>query len=229
LSCGGDLVRCGSFRFPAGFEDFQHGGDKRDEDDGEDHQLEVLFHEGNIAKEVAHEGEDRHPGNPAHHVIGDETAVLHGAHSGHKRCEGADDGDEAGQDNGLTAVLLVEFLGAVQVLFLEELDIPAESPLANKSADGVVNGISQHRGQGQQAKKVKGVQGAQGGEGAGREQQGISRQKGGDHQTGFYKDHKKQDAVSPGPVIGNYFIQMHVHVQDKIDQEFDDFHAASLC
>ena len=123
FSCIEGLLPRGGFRLPAGFDDFQHGGDERDEDDGEDHQFEVLFHEGDVAEEVAQESEDRHPHDPAHHVIGDEFAVFHGPHPGHEGREGADDRDEAGQDNGLAAVLIVKFLGTVEVFFLEELDI----------------------------------------------------------------------------------------------------------
>ena len=73
---------------------------------------EVLLDEGQVPEEVAGEDADGDPEDPADDVVGEEVPVAHLPDPGHEGGEGADDGDEAGDDDGLAPVLLVERRGS---------------------------------------------------------------------------------------------------------------------
>ena len=74
-----------------------------------------------VAEQVAAEQEDRDPDERAGHVEHGEAACSDiRPTAGDEGREGADDGDEAGEEDRLAAVLLVEVLRLEQVIAVEE-------------------------------------------------------------------------------------------------------------
>ena len=61
----------------------------------------------------------------------------------------------------------------------------------------------------------------------GHEQQGVAGQEGEHHQTGLAEDDQEQDRVDPGAVLGRESRQMHVEVQDDVDECGEEFHCRS--
>src|SRR5918998_5894416 len=101
-------------------------GGEREEDDDDDDPLDVLFEldaEGALderAEEVAGEDHAEDPGEAADHVVGDELPVGHLRRARHDGREGADDGDEARDDDRLAAVLLVKLMRLFEVARAED-------------------------------------------------------------------------------------------------------------
>ncbi len=89
----------------------QHGN----EYDREDHQREVAFHYGYIAEVKSGEHEYGDPCNSGGDVIYGELPVRHRPDASDKGREGADNGDEARDHNGLSAVFFIEAMGPVQI------------------------------------------------------------------------------------------------------------------
>ena len=147
---------------------------------------------------------------------------MHLAHPGHERRERADNGHEAGDDDGLAAVFLVELMGLVQVALLEYLGIGiAEQPPPEVMPDGIVARIAQDgRGKHNQCQDVH-LQRHVGlrGDGSRHKQQGITRQEGGNHQAGLAENHQEQDGIRPQMILLDDVDHVHVNVQDEIDNE----------
>src|SRR5262245_59296975 len=99
-------------------EHFEHRGEDRDDDDGQDHQLEVLLDDRLAAELPAGHQEEEHPGHSARDIEEREPCIAHSADTGDKRGEGTDDRYEARQDDRLAAVSLVKLLGLDQVLLV---------------------------------------------------------------------------------------------------------------
>jgi hypothetical protein len=90
-----------------------------DDDDGDD--LDALDEPRELRAEgVADERQARAPQDAPDDVVDREGAVLHAADAGDDGRERADDRHEAGQDDGLGAVLVEELLGGLDVLALEQ-------------------------------------------------------------------------------------------------------------
>src|SRR5262249_47805561 len=98
-------------------------GHEGERDDGEDDQREVAPHHRDVAEDIATDREDRDPADAARDVVEGEARVGHPAHARDERGEGANDRHEAGDHDGLRAVALVEFVGALEVLAIEEAHV----------------------------------------------------------------------------------------------------------
>ena len=96
---------------------------------------------------------------------------------GHERGEGADDRDEAGDDDGLAAVLLEELVGVGQVLRLDQPEaLGVEDRRPRKCPDPVVHRVAQDRGDDEQDEQPGRESEPCGGEGPGREEQRVAGQ-----------------------------------------------------
>ena len=93
-------------------------------DNRQDNNGEVVLHKGQIAKEVTAEGEQSHPQNCPDDIEEEEAGILHGADPGYEGSKGADDGDEAGQDDRLATMLFIKIMGAIDVLFFKKRTFP---------------------------------------------------------------------------------------------------------
>ena len=95
-------------------------------------------------------------------------------------------------------------------------------------AYGVVHHVAEHGGDDQHGRQGVHVQHATHGEGTGGKQQGVTRQEGGDHQSGLAEDDQKQDGVNPDAVVFKQLFQVHVNVQNKVDCKEDQIHFSIL-
>lgn len=93
--------------------------DERETDDGDDDEREVLLHGGDAAKEVAEEEEDRHPERASDAVAQEEGGVVHAGGSGYERGTGADEGEEACNENRPCAVALEEGLRLQEMVLVD--------------------------------------------------------------------------------------------------------------
>lgn len=130
-------------RFEALSQKLYHSRQNRDQDDSQYGQGEVLFDDRQVTKEIASESEEGYPNNRTDNVIYQEARIIHGTDPGHKWGKGADNGDEAGQDDRLAAVFFIKFVGAIQIFFLQEADIPTERFWPDVMPDPVIYCIAQ--------------------------------------------------------------------------------------
>ena len=77
----------------------------------------MALHNGNVAEEVAAENERARPSNRPADAVSEESQVIHSAYASNKRNECAEDGHKAGDYDGLPAVLFVEPMGFIEMLF----------------------------------------------------------------------------------------------------------------
>jgi len=59
---------------PAGFEEFQYGGNEGDEHDSKDHKLKFFYFTKGLFPKKEPKKKDSHPDNSIHHVIDDELS-----------------------------------------------------------------------------------------------------------------------------------------------------------
>ncbi len=220
-----DLIGLGGGLLPAA-QELHHGGHHRDEDNGHEHDGEVVLDEGQIAEEIPAEGKQRRPQQAAKDVEADEVAVGHASHTGYEGGKGADDGDEARQEDGDAAVLLVESVGTIQVFFLEEARVFGEDARADGVADPVIGRIPGHGGQRDHHVQHEDIQGAaaQGGQRAGGEEQRVARQEGRHHEAGLHEDDEEDQPVDPRAELGDQHGQVLIQVQEQIDNVLDELH-----
>ena len=210
-------------------EELDDSGNEGDQDDGDDDDGEVILDEGDVPEEVAAEGEDRHPADPANDVVADELQIAHPADAGHERREGADDRNEPGDDDGLGPVFLIEFMRPVEIFFPEEARFLLVKDLGpDDLADPVVDGVADDRGRGQDEEKPSDLQVASGGECPGGKDQRISGKEGCHDQAGLAEDDNKENKIGPEAIRLDQIAQVRVQVDDEIDDLGQKFHAGSL-
>src|SRR4051812_19993677 len=91
-------------RFPAmadagagtGAKELDGGGQDRDPDDGDDHELEIPLDHRLTAEPPAAEQECEDPGHAADNVVGRKPGIVHPPDAGHEGREGPDEWDEPG-------------------------------------------------------------------------------------------------------------------------------------
>src|SRR6266542_834811 len=138
-------------RGPPFLQPLQRGGDQarqdRHEYDDHDHDLDVVLHPGKLAQVIPDQGHRDDPQQSAEDVEGQEAAVLHLPHAGHDRRERADDRHEAGDDDRLAAVLLVEIVSAPQMRGIEETGAgTVEQSRTGLSPDPVADRVAEDGG-----------------------------------------------------------------------------------
>ena len=143
---------------------------------------------------------------------------MHVGHAGDKRREGADDGYEAGDDDGFAAVFFVEGMGFGQMALAEDFRIGiGKQPRAEVFPYGEVGRVAEDGRRNQQRGHQMNVHAAHGRNAAGGKEQRIARQEGRNHQAGFAEYNQKQDDVNPHAVLQGQFGQMAVDVEDEVD------------
>ena len=96
-------------------EELDYARQYRYENDSENYDSKVSFYDCNIAEIISCENEDADPGDAGGDIIEGESPMSHGADARHKRGKSADDGNEAGYDNGFSPVLFVKTMGSLKV------------------------------------------------------------------------------------------------------------------
>lgn len=204
---------------------FNGHGQKRQNNDRQNHQLEIVPHNGNIAEEESSGSEGNHPEDGADDVEDRKVAVAHASDARDERSEGTHDGNKARKNDGLSAVLFKERVGAHQVFVFEKTAARRERPRPDETSHGVIHGVTQNgRGAAEDDEDIQ-PQGAERGKGSRGEQEGIPRQEGGDHQTGFAEENDEQDAVGERAVRRNERPQRGVDVDDEIEEREECLHA----
>ena len=194
------------------------GREDRDHDDRDDHQVEVLLDDLQSREPPAREQEHEDPGHPAGHVVEGEAEVVHLADAGDERGECPDDRDEPREDDGEAAILLVEFVGAQQMLLVQEPGVLArEDVRPDVVADAVIDGVAQDRGDDQQQRGRPQVdrRAGMGRHGADREEERIARQDRRDHQPRLGEDDQEEHGV------GDRRAHRHHERVDRIRAEVD--------
>ena len=118
-------------------------GQDGDDDDGEHHQRQILAHHRQVAEEVTGQHEQPDPEQAAGEAEGQKAGIGHVSDAGHEWREGAQDRQEAGEQNGLAAVAVVEVAGTVEVLAIEQPRVGvAEHAWSEVVADPVIGVVA---------------------------------------------------------------------------------------
>src|SRR5688572_8913382 len=98
---------------PDVFDEYRKQGN---EDDAKDDSFEIILYDIRGAEPKAQQGEAHHPYESTDHVEGNELPVIHLAYTGHERREGPHYRYEAGDNDGLGAVLFKKGMCFIDVL-----------------------------------------------------------------------------------------------------------------
>src|SRR3989344_9335181 len=105
--------------------------------------MKVIFNQGQIPKITTGKSEQGHQKKPANDVKANKFAVVHPAHSCHKRSEGPDNRHKPGQNNGFTTMLNKKSLCFINMLLVNKRNFGIINNLfAKKVPDPIVNRIS---------------------------------------------------------------------------------------
>lgn len=220
----GKLAR-GPHRGAPGLHELDDAGHDGEQDDQVDHLVEMGLHDGQVAHQISKADQAPDPQDAAAHGIAHELGVGHLADARHERRERAHDGHEAGYDDGLAAVLLVEGVGFLQVLLVEQLAVLApEHGWTDRAAYPVVGVVAHDGGGGQKPHGEAQVQAAGAAERPDDEEQGIARQKRRHHEPGLAENHQEQHHVRPGAVVGHKHLEGFLDVAEHPDELAQDFH-----
>ena len=100
----------------AHFDEFPEDRDGGDEYYDEHDEGEVIGHKRDFFAEVVSGKEcARRPGDAPENIVRKEYAVIHADDAGDDRRKGADDRNESRENDRLSAVCVIEFLGGVEV------------------------------------------------------------------------------------------------------------------
>ena len=151
---------------------FEQCRQQRDYYDAYDDQSKVVFYQRNVAKQEACQRKAGNPGYTAKRAEQHEQPITHQTDAGDKRGEGANDGQKAGEYDGLTAVLFVECMRLVEMLALDQLGVGStEQTHSDQPAYPVVGVITTKGSQNQQWRQQFQLQRAHPAQRAGHEQQ----------------------------------------------------------
>lgn len=206
---------------------FNHGRQHGYHDYREQQQLEILLDERQISEEISCETEYAYPKGRARNVVYHEIIIVHLAHAGHERGERAHDGNKAGKDYRLAAVLAEIFVRFVERTLLEYPRVRiAEQFLAEEVAYHVVARIAEHRRREHYQHQVTYLERHVGLRryGAGHEQERISGQERGDHKSCLAENYQEKNSVSPQMVVLHKLDHVLVDVQNEINDKLNIFH-----
>ena len=131
--------------FPPASPEFVNNRKDGQDDDGQDHQLEVLLDEGLVAEHEPRVGEEVDPDERPNDIVGDETGIGHSAYTRDKRHKCPNDRHKAREDDGTTAIFFEERVGAIEVFAAEENRVFAlENRRPQLGADPIVQRVSNY-------------------------------------------------------------------------------------
>ena len=192
----------------------------RDQHDRHHHQLEVISDERNVAEVIAAQQKHADPHGSADAVELPEADVAHAGDPGDKRGERADDGDEPGDHDRLSAVPLVKLVCSRQVFLVEQPRVFVMKDFrAEHVADPIVDGVAGDRRHDQERNRKGDAQmrALARGQHAEREQERVARQNRRDHQACLTKDHDEHQQIEPRPERRRDRVEMLVEMQEEVD------------
>lgn len=202
----------------------QHGNN----DNGDDHQRQVLFYPLQIAEEVPGQTEGNYPSGGAGQIEESEARISHGADTGDEGSEGAKNGQKARNNQGFSAVFLIEGMCFFQGRLVEKTRaFPVKDLGPEKTADLVIGHIAQNRSGQQHDNQGSDLHSsfADRRQGAGNKEQGVARQERGHDKTGFGKNNDEKNAVDPQAILLHQHQQVFIEVKNDIDELGKQFHA----
>jgi len=173
-----------------GAKDADDGGQQREDDHDGDDVVNALTDIGyGTAKKIAAENHGADPENAAENVVEQIAGIRHTGGAGDRRTKSANDGNEAGEDDGLAAVFFVEIVSAKEMATAEEKGILAAiyggaGGATDPVADLVAENRAEHHGKKNPAQRDD----AGGGEDTRGDEQGVTGKKKADEETCFNED-----------------------------------------
>jgi len=150
-------------------------------------------------EEVPAENHRANPKNAAESVVDQVTGIRHPRSAGNRWTKGANDGDEARENDGFSAIGFIEVVCALEMALAEEERVfaivqrgacGATDPIANLVAD---DGAEHNR----QQKPLQGND-TRGGKDAGGHEQGIAGEEEADKEAGFDQNDQADEQSSAG-------------------------------
>ena len=116
-------------------------------------KVKFFFIMGILPQKVTGKGKTAYPGDAANEIATDEPDISHPSDTSHKRSEGPDNGDKAGDDDCLTAMFFIELMGFVQILFVKKTNVfLMKDPWSHKISYYIIGSISENCGKGSSTK-----------------------------------------------------------------------------
>lgn len=140
-------VCCGFFSGPHGPhfpEDWDHG----DHDDGDDHEFVILLYKFEVAEVIAHQCEHGDPEDAADDIVEQKEFVVHLADARDEGGEGADDRDEAGEDDRFAAVFVVELLRTIEIFLFDKGNFRSNFGCPESVSNPVIDGVTDNSSNG---------------------------------------------------------------------------------
>ena len=186
----------------------------------------MLLHEGDAAKEVAEQCEQRRPGDAAEDVEDHEVAPVHATHTRDEGHEGADEGEEAPEEDGEVAPLVEEGLGLGQALGGHGLDLAGRDDLfAKEVADHEVALVAEDGGAPRDREQRKDVEAAVMGKEARGEEQRVAGEEREEHHARLDEDDQEHAAVGHERAGGDPGSNCAAGVVEQLCDEVDEAHA----
>src|SRR5512147_2054537 len=85
---------------PQVFDPFEHDGQNRDNNDGDDDEAEIALYEGDVTKPKPGPHENRDPADSADHIETHEARIAHRTDAGDEGREGPHDWHKSRDDDG---------------------------------------------------------------------------------------------------------------------------------
>lgn len=79
----------------------------------------MLLYKGQVSEKITGKAAQKDPYGCSRHIVAHETGIVHSSHSGYERSKCADHRHEAGNEDGLFAMLLEESMGLFQMALAE--------------------------------------------------------------------------------------------------------------
>lgn len=204
------------------------GGHERHDDNPQNDQREVLLDRLNSSKEVAAPDEQQHPHDSTENVIEEEDRIRHVRNARDERNDRAEHREEAGEDDGFAAVLVIEAFGGSEILQAENFPVLFEHPPAEQSAQPVIARIAEDRCDAEEHREENRVETSARGERTGSEEQRIAGEERREDESRLAEDRGEEDDVGEESVLFDDGGQVDVQMQEEVNDVLDDGHCALL-
>ena len=170
-------------------------------------------------EEVPAENHRANPNNAAESVVDQVTGIRHPRSAGNRWTKGANDGDEARENDRFSAISFIEVVGALEMALAEEERVlalvqrgarGAANPVANLVAD---NGAEHNRQENPFQRND-----TRGGKDAGRDEQGIAGKEKANKEASFDEDNQANEKRSTGANYSFDIVDGMKQVADRFEQ-----------
>lgn len=203
----------------SGLQEFPGNGEDGNDDDAENDDLHIFLNEREGSEEESCAEEEADPEDGTDDVVEEEFPIGHQRNARNKRSECADDGNEAGEDDGASAVFFIKRMSFHEVFPPEEpAGFVVKDFRAKPLADRVIYRIPKNRGDKQERGDDFPVEEVLGSDGSDGEEERIARQERGDDEARLAKDDEEEEGVDPNSVVLDEPNEVSFGVKEKIDE-----------